>query len=71
MNAETTTPVHAPADREGVYGQWRDGYYRVSAAFKDTVNSAGIFSSVIAAKGVPEAHDEWYAVDRVRNLQSM
>lgn len=67
MNAETTTPVPAPAKIEkGSTVKWRDGYYRVSAAFKDTVNLAGIFSSAIAAKGVPrsevtEAHDEWYA----------
>lgn len=45
--------------------RYKDGYYRVSAKFKNTVNLSGIFSSYIHHKKVPlsevtEAHDEWY-----------
>ena len=46
--------------------KYKDGYYRVSAKFKNTVNLSGIFSSHIHHRKVPlaevtEAHDEWYA----------
>lgn len=45
--------------------KYKDGYFRVSALFKHTVNLCGVFSSYIHHKKVPlsevkEAHDEWY-----------
>lgn len=43
-----------------------EGYCKVTAVFKKTVNLGGIFNGKIYHKGVPlsevrEAHDEWYA----------
>lgn len=45
--------------------RYKDGYYRVSALFKTSVNLCGIFSSYIHHKKVPlsevtEAYDEWH-----------
>ncbi len=45
--------------------KYKDGYFRVSALFANTVNLGGIFSARIHHKKVPlsdvtEARDEWY-----------
>lgn len=62
MNATSTTPKPVA---KGDVVRFKDGYYRVSAAFKATVNLGGIFNSKIWHFKVPraevvEAHDEWY-----------
>lgn len=45
---------------------YKEGYCRVTALFKNSVNLGGIFNDRIYYKNVPlsevrEAHDEWYA----------
>ncbi len=51
---------------KGSVVKYKDGYVRVTARFKDTVNLGGIFNDRIYHKRVPinevrEAYDEWYA----------
>ena len=45
--------------------KFRDGYYEISALYKNTANLRTIFSQKIAHKKIPrreliEAYDEWY-----------
>jgi hypothetical protein len=50
---------------KGSVVKYADGYYRVTARFKETVNLGAIFGGHIHHKKVSvfkceEAHDEWY-----------
>ena len=66
MNNEPVPTVNV--HREIVKGsvvRYKDGYVRVTAKFKNTVNLGGIFNGKLYHKGVPlseveEAHEEWY-----------
>jgi len=58
----TTTPKEIT---KGSVVKYKDGYVRVTAKFKNTVNLGGIFNGKLYHKGIPlsevvEAHDEWY-----------
>ena len=52
---------------KGTVVKYKDGYLRVTAKFKNSVNLGAIFGGKLYHKGVPlaevtEAHDEWYAI---------
>jgi hypothetical protein len=62
---------------KGSVVKFGDGYYRVTARFKESVNLGAIFGGHIHHKKVPiadveEAHDEWYALwQKSESYQSM
>jgi len=66
MNNEPVPTVNVPNEIiKGSVVRYKDGYVRVTAKFKNTVNLGGIFNGKLYHKGVPlsevvEARDEWY-----------
>jgi hypothetical protein len=58
--------VVAQPIEKGSTVKYKDGYYRVTAKFRNTVNLGSIFGSTIYFRQVPisevkEAGDEWFA----------
>lgn len=65
MNTNLPVATSPQPIEKGSVVKYKDGWCRVTAKFKNTVNLGGIFNEKLYHKGVPlsevfEDHDAWY-----------